>query len=94
MVVLEAFAVGLPVVCLDLGGPGHLARPDCAFVIPARQAGESAIIDGLAQAMIRLATDPGFRAHLADNAINRAKQLTWDRAAENLYASVDSPPRP
>jgi glycosyltransferase involved in cell wall biosynthesis len=94
MVVLEAFAVGLPVVCLDLGGPGYLATPECAIVIPTHQAKESTVIEGLSQAMIRLAMDPAFRARLGSNAINRAKQLTWDRAAENLYRSLDFPHRP
>jgi glycosyltransferase involved in cell wall biosynthesis len=93
-VVLEAFAVGLPVVCLDLGGPAYLATPECAIVIPTHQAKESTVIEGLSQAMIRLAMDPAFRARLGSNAINRAKQLTWDRAAENLYRSLDFPHRP
>ncbi len=88
MVVLEALAAGLPVVCLDLGGPGTIATAGCAVIVAARQAGEAAIIDALAQAMIRLATDAGFRARCAANAVQRARQLTWDRAVDHLYAAL------
>jgi len=88
MVVLEALAAGLPVVCLDLGGPATIATNDCALIVPARHANDDIIVEGLAQAMIRLATDASFRARLSENAIHRAKQLSWDRAADHLYASL------
>jgi glycosyltransferase involved in cell wall biosynthesis len=89
MVVLEALSAGLPVICLELGGPGAIATPDCAIVVPARQATEDSVLEALAEGMIRVATDAPLRAQLACNAVNRAKQLTWDRAADHLYGPID-----
>jgi len=89
MVVLEALAAGLPVICLDLGGPGTIATPDCAIVVPARKASNAKVVEDLAEGMIRLATDSALRAALAGNAVNRAKQLTWNQAADHLYATLE-----
>lgn len=89
MVVLESLAAGLPVICLDLGGPATIASPECAMIVAARQSTEPAVVDALAQAMLRIATDGALRARLAANAPDRAKQFTWDRAADHLYASLE-----
>jgi glycosyltransferase involved in cell wall biosynthesis len=91
MVVLEALAAGLPVVCLDLGGPGAIVTPSCGIVLKSGQRNETSMVGELAKAMILLATDAGHRARLSANALTRARQMTWDVAAEALYSSLQIP---
>jgi glycosyltransferase involved in cell wall biosynthesis len=85
MVVLEALAAGVPVICLDLGGPGAIVRSSCGIVVTSQNASEASVVESLATAMIRLATDSSYRAHLSANAVVRAHQMTWDAAAQSLY---------
>ncbi len=88
MVVLEALASGLPVVCLNLGGPGVLVNRSCGLVIEARQHDEASVVKSLASAMTLLATNPALRARLAANTTSRARELTWDRVAERVHSSA------
>lgn len=90
MVVLEALAVGAPVVCLDLGGPGAIVDASCGIAVRA-DGREAAAVQQLAEAMISLAADPEYRARLAAGAFERARKLTWDRACGALY-SLESKP--
>lgn len=60
MVVLEALAAGLPVVCLDIGGPGELVTDDCGFRIPAT----GDVVDGMYRALVKLAVDLPLREQM------------------------------
>lgn len=91
MVVLEALAAGLPVVCLDLGGPGAIVTPSCGIVLKSGQGNETSVVGEIAKAMILLATDSDHRALLSANALTRARQMTWDVAAEGLYSFLPIP---
>lgn len=90
MVVLEAMAAGVPVVCLDLGGPGAIVNSQCGVVVETHRKSEAAVIRSLADAMILLARDPDRRACSSWGAAARARKLTWDHAAQSLYALLES----
>ena len=96
-VVVEAMASGLPVVCLDVGGPGFHVRDDWGFKVPPGPA--DAVAAALAAALGRFRAEPGLRARLGTAARDRAgSYYTWDRLGERLraiYADVlaGAPPR-
>lgn len=88
MVVLEALSAGLPVICLNLGGPGAIVDSSCGFRVEATETTESEVISGLASAMIQLARDARLRQRLADGALQTAREVTWDAAAKSLFSNA------
>ena len=85
MVVIEAMAKGLPVVCLDFGGPGEYVTEECGIKVPLTD--PKAVIQGLADALSRLASDPALYERLSVGAIERVRgHYLWDRVGDRLNA--------
>ncbi len=84
MVVLEAMAAGLPVVCLNFGGPGVLVDASCGFKISARTPGEA--VAGLQHALSTLANDPALRMRMGQAAQVRAGEFSWDKRVSKMLA--------
>jgi glycosyltransferase involved in cell wall biosynthesis len=85
LVVLEALSKGLPVVCLDLGGPGIMVNGSCGIVVPTAHADEAHTVTGLANAMISLATMSSAESErLSTAAIARADELSWATLTERI----------
>lgn len=84
-VVLEALAHGLPVVCLDLGGPAVVVDATCGRVIATLGAGRSRVIDRLANALIEIAEDRERYRSLSEGALARARQHDWRSKVRHLY---------
>ena len=87
MVILEALASGLPVICLDLGGPGSIVTPSCGISLRVDGLTEDEVVKQLASEMIRMATDLNLRGQLSLGALKRAQELTWDAAANGIYSA-------
>ncbi len=91
MVVLEALAAGLPVLCLDLGGPGILVNNSCGVVVPTADADEAQTEAGLAHAMMALATMPAAELQrLSQGAIARANDLSWAELTRNVAGGASA----
>ncbi len=92
MVLLEAFAAGLPVVASDIPGYRDVARRDVdGLLVPP---GDPA---ALAEALRALALDPERRARLAAAASERAATFAWPQVAaqvEQAYADARTAPAP
>ena len=80
IVVLEAWAAGLPVVASDVGGLGRLcaAHPGAALVFPP---GDGVALDA---ALARLASDPALRASLSQAGFKAAAKYDWHLLSDRL----------
>ena len=87
--VLEAMYLGLPVVCLDLGGPA-VSVGDAGIRVRCEDAQQ--IVLGLADGVRRLLSDEALRKDMVTRARARVVELyDWDSKAEyisDLYESV------
>ncbi|WP_230772197.1 glycosyltransferase family 4 protein [Sphingomonas sp. Leaf4] len=86
-VVLEAMTFGLPVICLNLGGPPLLVG-DTGVVVSARDAGYALVVDRLATAIAALIADPDALRARASQAQSRAASFSWDAAVRNGYGPL------
>jgi glycosyltransferase involved in cell wall biosynthesis len=78
MIVLEALSEGLPVVCLDLGGPGFMVNASCGIVVPTTDADEAQVVREIANAMISMGSMTVTELEdLSRGAIARASELSW-----------------
>lgn len=83
-VVVEALATGLPVVCLELAGPGLHVTDECGIKV--RPDNPEAAVEGLARALERLSVDTKLRAELSDGARRRAERdYDWTILGNRLH---------
>lgn len=75
MVVMEAMAHALPVICLDAGGPGVIVDETCGFVIRVDQPADR-VVEGIANAFARLAREDSLRAAMGAAAPMRLGEFT------------------
>lgn len=88
-VVLESLSRGLPVICLDLGGPQHFLHPGCGTVVSTQGATQAELVSRLAaaiEAFSRLGRRE--RQSLHDEAIKQAGKLTWDHQVACVYEHI------
>lgn len=82
-VVLEAMAVGIPVVATDWGGPADYLDAGCGILV--QPVNREVFRDGLAEAMYRLARDPGLRRRLGEAGREKvAREFDWQKKADAM----------
>lgn len=83
MVCLEAMALGLPVICLDVGGPAVQVTDETGFKVPAIKPGRA--VSDLAAAMRRLSEERGLLASMSEAARRRATEdFGWSSRSARL----------
>lgn len=82
-VVIEAMAMGSPVICLDTGGPGIHVTNQCGVKISPISPIQA--VDEMAAALGRLYEDEELRRGLGRAAKDRAEQIYhWDKLGDRL----------
>lgn len=88
--VLEGMSMGLPVVCLDWGGPGYIVDEESGIKVPVNQPREH-IVEGLAEAIERL-QDPALRRRMGEAARERVRKCfslkTLTSIVERVYDEI------
>jgi glycosyltransferase involved in cell wall biosynthesis len=87
-VVMEAIGQGLPVICLDTGGPGHILPDECGFKITVTKRRQEKVVSDLAAAMQQFAENPELRSRMSPLALKAAREITWDKAITRAYQHV------
>jgi len=89
-VVMEAWAHGLPVICLALGGSARMVDETCGRVVAVAHRGEDECAAGLAAEIVALAENEGLRLSLGQGAIARYRESLWPKTVAALYAEIES----
>lgn len=78
LVVMEALSEGIPVVCLDLGGPGVIVNESCGIAVPTAKANMIQVVTCIANAMVSLGTMSSAEyERLSMGSLARATELSW-----------------
>ena len=87
MVVLEALASGLPVVCLDLGGPGVIVNDTCGRAVSTKNRSEKELIDALVIAIRDITLESDVYSDACKGAIDRVRDFVWSNKSEEFVSS-------
>jgi glycosyltransferase involved in cell wall biosynthesis len=85
--VLEALSHGLPVVCLDLGGPNEIVTANSGVVVRTSGSGQNTeqLAISMAAAISQLLEAPEKMAELSTGAIARAREFLLSKRIPALY---------
>ena len=87
-VVLESLCRGLPVACLNLGGPKEIVTLASGIIVDTTGLDTSSVAAKLAEELRALLVDPDRLARLSAGAIARAREFLLRDQVERLYAQA------
>ena len=89
MVVLEAFSNGLPVICLDIGGPNKLVDSSCGFKVKVQNKNSSQIVNEISEILKNLHGNRNRLDELRKNAFKKAEFYNWCNIVQSSYNYID-----
>ncbi len=90
--VLESLHFGLPVICLDLGGPKEILDANSGVVVSTAGKDEAQVVKGLEEAVRRVADDSAYFSDLQQGALARAAGFRWPTVVEKTYDLIRAIP--
>ena len=85
-VLLEALSNSLPVLCLNIGGPGKIITSNCGIKVNINQKStEQSIVKQLSNNIIKITKNRKLYSKLSKGALLRAKTMSWKQAVKNVY---------
>ena len=84
-VVLESLCHGMPVVCLDLGGPRDLVTPGSGVIIETGGRNTAEVAQQIADDIFRLIESPQRMSELSTGAVSRARDFLLRRRVKEFY---------
>ncbi len=89
-VVLEALSRGVPVACLELGGPKDIVTPQSGIVVNTSGLTTAQVAARLADEIYKVLNSPPLYARLSAGAITRASDFLLAEKVTKLYTSFTS----
>ena len=90
MVVLEAISHGLPVVCLDLGGPGHFVTNSIGYKIDVSKKKYETVVSDFAQALLAMNENRELLKQKSETALKKTKDYSWSNTIEKVYSLIEN----
>lgn len=87
LVVVESLSMAMPVVCHDACGMAIAVTPKCGIKVPMVDYASS--VAGFRTAIERLSESAGLLETLSEGALNRSRELTWEKMAARISAEYD-----
>jgi glycosyltransferase involved in cell wall biosynthesis len=87
--VLEALSFGLPVVCLDLGGPAQIVTPESGVIVSTVGRDTAQAAAAIAGQIQRLLCSPQLLKELSDGAVARSARFTLATRVARFYEIVE-----
>ncbi len=89
LVCLEAMTAAVPVICLDLGGPGLNVTEDTGAKIPAKSVEQ--IVDGITETLRYLVSNPGIARRKGQAGRRRVQEhFCWEAKGERMAKIYES----
>ena len=84
-VVLEALCHGMPVVCLDLGGPKDMVTPNSGIVIKTTALNTAQVASSIANEIYKALSSPTTLTDLSRGAVSRAADFILPNRVAKFY---------